>query len=690
MGKGVFRVKIGAAKVVASFTAMWSAFAPMIIVSAIVAIIGKFKSMYDEAQRIKGLFSEYKKGAQSIGSTAEISALNSQLKIMNDKKQSQENINNAQGQLQKMLNVEHKSQKELNDLVAKRVSLLENSAKVDYYTRKKLEAQDRYNELNGEHSKLKAKTMHGGFISRLWNGSNVGDMKKEMNELLRIIADSSKEIGLATVEANNSSTPLTTQKDDKKEKKTPLEKEQASFDKQFAELGAELEIGKLTQSEYNKALAELNIKMYAQAKGTGDKEVLESDYLKARKAAAEAAVKSMPDLKAKVELEKIEKEYVDARTSAKAKLEKGLIAEDAYREAIIDAAVKAAESAVSIEGVGKAADEFIDKMRNVAINNIAAPVLKRRDTTFDYKATDVDKAEGNLDAMKKYADELKDKIKEGAKYLEEEYSKAIANVDTLEEALKLAQVKEDVKNFGKELNGSLYSGIKDVAGSADRVVGAFQNLKDVMSDVDATGWEKIMAIWNTMVNAVDSFTSIMRTIENVSELTSKLAGAKEKQTSLEEGVTGTVLTTGVQIAANQMATEMEVATSQRKTEAATTEMAAKSTAAYASIPFGGVALAAGQIAAMMGMIEASKAAVPKFTNGGIYTGGTASGDKGLARLNKGEMILNSGQQSNLFAAINSGRLGSNQNINIGFDRVRGADILLAVNNTLKRQGKKPI
>lgn len=43
-------------------------------------------------------------------------------------------------------------------------------------------------------------------------------------------------------------------------------------------------------------------------------------------------------------------------------------------------------------------------------------------------------------------------------------------------------------------------------------------------------------------------------------------------------------------------------------------MAAKSTAAYAAIPFVGVGLAAAQIAAMEAMIMA--AGLPKFANGG--------------------------------------------------------------------------
>ena len=118
-------------------------------------------------------------------------------------------------------------------------------------------------------------------------------------------------------------------------------------------------------------------------------------------------------------------------------------------------------------------------------------------------------------------------------------------------------------------------------------------------------------------------------------------------------------------------------------------MAAKSTAAYASIPFAGVGLAAAQIAAMEALILA--ASIPKFANGGIITGGPSSGDKILARVNAGEMILNQGQQSHLFEAINSGRLDGGGNLYSSVTtKVRAKDLILTINNELKSQGKKPI
>ena len=104
----------------------------------------------------------------------------------------------------------------------------------------------------------------------------------------------------------------------------------------------------------------------------------------------------------------------------------------------------------------------------------------------------------------------------------------------MEDALKLAQVREDIKSFSKELNEGIYSGIKDVASSSDRMVSAFENLRDVMNDVDASGWERIMAVWNAMTNTIDGIMSIIKTIETLTELTNKLARAKEAEAVIDK------------------------------------------------------------------------------------------------------------------------------------------------------------
>ena len=52
--------------------------------------------------------------------------------------------------------------------------------------------------------------------------------------------------------------------------------------------------------------------------------------------------------------------------------------------------------------------------------------------------------------------------------------------------------------------------------------------------------------------------------------------------------------------------------------------------------------------AAVASVIAAFATMPQFANGGVVDGSSFFGDKILARVNSGEMILNKSQQSNLF------------------------------------------
>lgn len=691
-----------AKRLMISLKGMWNSFAPALLVSVIVGIIGYFKNLREEAERVKKIFSDYKKESEGITHTPEIIQLKVIQDLYNKAADGSKLKEKYQNRIIELLGGELKKNQDINDAVRERIKLLEATAKTDYFTRKKIEAEDKlkglYDKRGGEKA-FNFQYQNAKENEGVVNFGGQAPIIQEMEEavgLRKIITDADANIREYTEFLEKNKPPISpiTDLDDDKKKKTPLQKEQESFDKQFEELGAELEIGKITQAEYNKNLGELNIKMYAQAKGTGNKEVLESEYLKARKQAAEKAIKDQDKNTALVEFEKVQKDYNTKVEEARAQQAKGLMSQKELNTNIASLSIEAAKSAAGIKGIGDEADVFISAMQLNAKLLSSSTKIKPRDTTFDYKKTKTDIASENLDKAKELADKYKEEARNIGKTLSDEVANAMANVPSLEEALKLAQVKEDIKNLNKELNESLYSGVKDIASSSDRIVSAFSNLRDVMNDVDASGWERIMAVWNAMTNVVDTFLSIIKMIESLTELTNKLIQAKEAEEAIDTAVTGTKVAnaateTTAEITAIATQTAASVSANVAKTTAATTTMAAESTAAYAGIPFVGVGLAAAQIAAMEAMILA--ASIPKFATGGVITGGPTSGDKILARVNAGEMILNQGQQSRLFEAINSGRLGGSGNMSSTVTtRVRAKDLILTINNELKSQGKKPI
>lgn len=711
--------KVAVGKLVVQIKAMWAAFKPMIIITAITAVIGKLVAMYKEAKRVRNIFSDYKKSLLATGNTQEITRIQALAKIMNDRTKSHRAINAAQAELQKMLGVENKSQEELNRLVKDRVTLLKEAAIAEHafntvgeYTERnaKLAADvglnskqmDRLTKLYaGRNTSERNRYAYQGAVKKelgingnLNKGITISDVSSAIEKYIQnlsVISDATQRAGEHL--GKTIITPTALLPDD--DKKTPLQKQQESYRKQYEELGAELEIGKITQAEYNKALGELNIKMFAQAKGTGDKEVLESEYFRNLRTAAEKAIANQDKNAALVEFEKVQKDYNTKVREAQQQQAKGFASQKKLDENIISLSIEAAKSAAGIKGIGKEADVFIAVMKLNA-KLLSSPIkIKPRDTTFDYKKTSSDIASENLDKAKEYAEKLKERYTRLGQEISDEIANGMANVPTLEDALKLAQVREDIKSFSKELNESLYSGVKDIASSSDRMVSAFENLRDVMNDVDASGWERIMAVWNAMTNTIDGIMSICKTIETLTELTNKLAKAKEKEEEIDKRkividnlTTNTKITNDVkEVVSDTTTAEAKKNNSKGVIAANTTEAATGAAKSVAGIPIVGLALAAGAVAAIIGLF----ASLPKFARGGVITGGPSSGDKILARVNAGEMILNSGQQSRLFEAINSGQLGGGKTLSSTVTtKVRSKDLILTINNELKSQGKKPI
>ena len=110
------------------------------------------------------------------------------------------------------------------------------------------------------------------------------------------------------------------------------------------------------------------------------------------------------------------------------------------------------------------------------------------------------------------------------------------------------------------------------------------------------------------------------------------------------------------------------------------EALASGTAASAGVPFPGNIAAIAAIIATITSVFASIASIGSFADGGIIQGHSTIGDYNLARVNGGEMILNTRQQNNLFRAINDNRLGSNSSVVGGTIKIKGSDLYVALKN----------
>lgn len=244
----------------------------------------------------------------------------------------------------------------------------------------------------------------------------------------------------------------------------------------------------------------------------------------------------------------------------------------------------------------------------------------------------------NLSAIKEQMD-FNDDLIEKLKELQAEYAKlgdaGKEAYDKLNEKIK--EVTNNQESLGEEAknainnikeNDEAQKKFEDISDVADSTGKAFSALGNVFS---ATGDESTAAIMNVVGTTASAVAEIIPQVM-------KLIGVKQA------------------------------------------EALASGTAASAGVPFPGNIAAIAAIIATITSVFASIASLGSFADGGIIQGRSTIGDYNLARVNGGEMILNTRQQNNLFRAINDNRLGYNSSVVGGTIKIKGSDLYVALKN----------
>ena len=221
----------------------------------------------------------------------------------------------------------------------------------------------------------------------------------------------------------------------------------------------------------------------------------------------------------------------------------------------------------------------------------------------------------------------------------------------------------------------------------DNIVGSFESLTSAI-DENKNAWEIFMA-------TISTFESIMEGINTVTAIYNLLSAKSAATKIADAAASGSAATaTATQAAAEGTAVAPATAATvaNKALEASYLDLAAAMIfAAHASIPFAGVGLAAGFISSMLAIQAATKAttmSMMAFAEGGIVGGSSYSGDRILARVNSGEMILNDKQQRHLFELLDGDTMPQKGGTNVQVTGViRGTDILLVQKNTNKVRSK---
>lgn len=258
-----------------------------------------------------------------------------------------------------------------------------------------------------------------------------------------------------------------------------------------------------------------------------------------------------------------------------------------------------------------------------------------------------------------------------------EYNEAMQHINELtkeENKIKLQMEIDGMTDLEKTFT------MLDGFHAIDGVVSSFESLSNAINE-NANAWEIFMGI-------LQAFESVMSAINAVTEIANMLSGISTGVKTAETASTLAASTAQKEKIATDTAavaptTAQTVAN--KALEASFLDLAsAEIFAAHASIPFVGVGIATGFISTMLSIQAATKAATKSmmaFETGGIIGGNSYHGDKLIARVNSGEMILNGRQQRNLFDAINENRLGGeNSNRLYGEVKIKGQDLYIALSN----------
>lgn len=431
---------------------------------------------------------------------------------------------------------------------------------------------------------------------------------------------------------------------------------------------AQVKYGLATEDDLRRAKAErAKAELNALIKKNGELDV-DDKYVKAK----------MSEIDAVSDIASLQRNYADEAKKLEKAREEGRLKENEYAEAlaklISSTRERANQTATTTEGQENLKKALGEKLSNdlSAIAKAATPVKGVRDTSYDYKKDEATKLGEEKQLMEDYVRQLQEAEKAGLD-VAEALKQAQKETKTLDQAIKVATIQSDLKKYREAVKDQSFSGLKSVAQSARHLKSAFSELQKAFDpDAQASAWERFFAVFDSATQGIDTILSLVKMIEGLTQARQVAAAAEQALTAQQVAGRTLVTTTEATSTATELGlTTARIAATQAETSADTVGAAAKAAKAHAGIPFVGVALAAVAVGGLIALISSSAKKIPKFANGGIVPGGDGSGDRVLARVNPGELILNKAQQGRL-----ANHLTSAASIRVEVEgKIRAKDIL---------------
>ena len=706
------KIKTGASTLATSLKAVWATVGPMILITLVIELIAKFVEWRSKAEQIKNAFKDYRAEASKAVHTKEITELEElKRQYESTRKNSKERLD-LEKRIGDVTGQHVTGEKNINKLLNERISLLQTAAEVEFYTNKTLELQDRQSELKRKYGGNAPGSKQGDAYffnpknrSVLQNlnpfiGNDYANDMKEYAANTRMLSDARGKLAIAEAKAAKQAPekPWTPTDDGtkKKAKKDPAKTELENAEQRYAEEMMKIALsekkGLISSEAATEARQKLVVDLYSELATSKYPKVRNSDFTK-KLSGQYAQIENDKPLEG---IKKVSKDFEDKQRELTQQYNSGAITQEEYNRGVYESTVEAKKAAAAFMDISTTSPKFLEVLSDLAtslstrVDSIKQnlPTEAKRDTTFDYKKSNIDVLSEQLENAKKQLEDLKSLAVQGTEQMVAAINQQMSKVKSLGDALKLAEVKKDMKDLKKELSvAKAWEDFKGLAGSVQDVGSALQSLSEAFDKKNnASAWEKIFAVWQALESSVDGIMNVIAMIKEWTKAsealkTAKVAEAAATVASNTAEVTSTVAATAVSTAASEVGAAENKKTVAGNIAAAGSEVVKQNS----KIPIVGIALAAAGLVAILGLMGK----LPKFATGGIVGGGSTSGDNMLARVNSGEMILNGSQQKRLFGAINGGNLGGGQQQQtITSTKVRGSDMYLTIKNFMKSKNKK--
>lgn len=549
----------------------------------------------------------------------------------------------------------------------------EQNARVHIDSDKKIEELSVKRLKVDEEANASVRSVGGRFIGRSSQGAGSGDSEKsgKKSELQRVRESLEKELkelgnqrSARVISEEEYSIALDKVANQYKEKLASLLGEKVAYDRQYQSLQNLILADKELIEEKAKSASELKLVSAQVRYGLASEDDLRRAKAERAKAELNAVIKMRGELdqedeyiKAKLgeiddvsEIAEMQRRYIAESDKLRKAREAGRITEEEYTQSltrlISSTRERASESASLSPGQDLLKGSLIKRLDSDSLSII--PSRQYRDTTFDYKHDDAHRMSEEKKALDAYVVSLREAEKAGAD-VSEVLKKMQREAVDLDQAIKIASIQADLKKYQEAVKDKTYSGIKSVAQSARHLKSAFKSLEEAFDpDSQASAWERFFAVFNSATQGIDAILSLIKMIEGLTQ--ARQVAAAAEQALMIQQATGRTMVTATEATATATEiglTSARIAATQAETSADTIGAAAKAAKAHAGFPIVGVALATAAVGGLIALISSSAGKIPKFANGGIVPGGDGSGDRVMARVNPGELILNKAQQGRL-------------------------------------------